>query len=250
MRFGLIGCHLSHSFSKAYFTDFFEREGLNHSYDVYDIDNIENIIDIIRKNRLDGLNVTSPYKEQIIPFLDEIDIAAGKIGAVNVVKIRHEAEKIILKGFNTDVIGFERLLSEAKKHAEIRQALVCGSGGASKAVQYVLKNNDIQFVIATRKNTDATKDFISYEKLQDIGLSHYDLIINATPLGMYPNMENCVALSFETINGESVAVDLIYNPEKTKFLRCAERSGAHIINGRQMLIGQAEAAWKIFEGTL
>ncbi len=250
MRFGLIGCHLSHSFSKAYFTDFFEREGLSHSYDVFDIDNIESIIDIIRKNRLDGLNVTSPYKEQIIPFLDEVDIAAGKIGAVNVVKIRHEAEKIILKGFNTDVIGFERLLSEAKKHAEIRQALVCGSGGASKAVQYVLKNNDIQFVIATRKNTDATKDFISYEKLQDIGLSHYDLIINATPLGMYPNMENCVALPFETMKRKSVAIDLIYNPEKTKFLRCAERSGAHIINGRQMLIGQAEAAWKIFEGTL
>ena len=250
MRFGLIGCHLSHSFSKAYFTDFFEREGLSHSYDVYDIDNIENIIDIIRKNRLDGLNVTSPYKEQIIPFLDEIDIAAGKIGAVNVVKIRHEAEKIILKGFNTDVIGFERLLAEAKKHAEIKTALICGSGGASKAVQYVLKNNDIQFVIATRKNTDATKDFISYEKLQDIGLSHYDLIINATPLGMYPDTESCVVLPFETMKRKSVAIDLIYNPEKTKFLRCAERSGAHIRNGRQMLIGQAEAAWKIFEGTL
>ncbi len=246
MRLGLVGHHLSHSFSKSYFTDFFERERLSHSYNIYEIDNIYDIIDIIDKNRLDGINVTSPYKEEIMPFLDEVDEAASKIGAVNVVKISREAEKIRMKGFNTDIVGFEMLLSEAKRHTKIRQALVCGSGGASKAVRYVLKNNNIQFITATRKNKKPEKDFISYETLQGVGLSRFDLIINATPLGMYPDTESCVILPFATMRSDSVAIDLIYNPEKTKFLRCAERSGAHIINGLQMLIGQAEAAWKIF----
>ncbi len=247
--YGLIGKKLGHSFSKAYFTEKFLLNNLNYSYQNIEIQNIEDIIPYIKEHKnLKGFNVTVPYKEEIIPLLDEIDITAKEVGAVNTVKIYDDGS---LKGFNTDVIGFERLLEKTTRLQDYKTtsklALILGSGGASKAVQYVLNKKGIPYKIVSRKlGMRNEKLGISYEEINIKGFEPYSIIINATPVGMFPNVNECLELPYSTANENNVFIDLIYNPEETLFMKKGKAQGAAAYNGLTMLHEQAEAAWNIW----
>ena len=241
--YGLLGKSLGHSFSKDYFTKKFSQLNLDYSYQNIEIQNIEDIIPYIKEHKnLKGFNVTVPYKEEILPFLDEIDITAKEVGAVNTVKIYDDGR---LKGFNTDVIGFESLLEETTRLQDYkttsRSALILGSGGASKAVQYVLKKKGIPYKIASRKLG------ISYEEINIRGFEPYSIIINATPVGMFPNVNECLELPYSTADEHNIFIDLIYNPEETLFMKKGKAQGAAAYNGLMMLHEQAEAAWNIWK---
>ena len=243
--FGLLGKSLGHSFSKDYFTKKFSILNLNHIYQNIELDNIADIIPFVKEHKnLKGFNVTVPYKEEIIPFLDEIDPIAKEVGAVNTVKIYEDG---MLKGFNTDVIGFGKLLeeSQSRRVAESQsanEALILGSGGASKAVQYVLRKENIPFRIASR----GLELGVSYGKINSTGFSPYSIIINTTPVGMFPNVNECLELPYSSIEVRHVFIDIIYNPEETLFLNKARLKGASTFNGMTMLYEQAEAAWEIW----
>ena len=247
--YGLIGKKLGHSFSKDYFTKKFSQLNLDYSYQNIEIQNIEDIIPYIKEHKnLKGFNVTIPYKEEIIPFLDDIDITAKEIGAVNTVKIYDDGS---LKGFNTDVVGFERLFEETTRLQDYkttsRSALILGSGGASKAVQYVLKKKGIPYKIVSRKLGMRNEELgMGYEELNTIGFEPYSIIINATPVGMFPNVNDCLELPYSTADEHNVFIDLIYNPEETLFMKKGKAQGAAAYNGLMMLHEQAEAAWKIW----
>ena len=247
--YGLLGKKLGHSFSKAYFTEKFMLNNLNYSYQNIEIENIEDIISYIKEHKnLKGFNVTVPYKEEIIPFLDDIDITAKEVGAVNTVKIYDDG---ILKGFNTDVVGFERLLEKTTRPQDYKTtsdlALILGSGGASKAVQYVLNKKGISYKIVSRKIGIRNEELgISYKEINASGFSPYSIIINTTPVGMYPNVNEYLELPYSTIEPHHIFIDLIYNPEETLFLKKARLNGAATFNGLKMLHEQAEAAWNIW----
>ena len=245
----LIGKKLGHSFSKDYFTKKFSQLNLDYSYQNIEIQNIEDIIPYIKEHKnLKGFNVTVPYKEEILPFLDETDITAKEVGAVNTVKIYEDGR---LKGFNTDVVGFERLFEETTRLQDYkttsRSALILGSGGASKAVQYVLKKKGIPYKIASRKLGMRNEELgMGYEELNTIGFEPYSIIINATPVGMFPNVNDCLELPYSTADEHNVFIDLIYNPEETLFMKKGKAQGAAAYNGLMMLHEQAEAAWNIW----
>ena len=250
--FGLLGKSLGHSFSKDYFTKKFSMLNLNHIYQNIELDNIADIIPFVKEHKnLKGFNVTVPYKEEIIPFLDEIDSVAKEVGAVNTVKVYEDG---MLKGFNTDVIGFGMLLeeSQSRRVAEspsVNEALILGSGGASKAVQYVLRKENIPFRIASRGlelGVRSVESGVSYGEINSTGFSPYSIIINTTPVGMFPNDNECLELPYSTIEARHVFIDLIYNPEETLFLNKARLKGASTFNGMTMLYEQAEAAWEIW----
>lgn len=235
-HYGLIGHPLSHSFSKAYFDNKFKNEALDCFFVNFDIEKLESIKNIITQYPdLQGFTITHPYKIEILSYLDEIDSNAKEIGAVNVVKIQNG--KLI--GFNTDYIGFQGLLEDAVKEKDIKKAYVCGTGGASDAVKFVLRKQGIDFEILSRKND-------SYKTLKSKGFHDNELIINATPVGMYPNCDEMPDLPYETANDSNVFIDLIYNPEETMFMREAKKYGAKAFNGLKMLKLQAEAAWRIW----
>lgn len=236
-RYGLIGHPLGHSFSKAYFTEKFEREGLECEYLNFDINEISLLRQlVINHPDLKGLNVTIPYKEAILPYLDELDETAKAIGAVNTVKVLPNGR---LKGFNTDVIGIERTL----KNTIASPALILGTGGASKAVQYVLRHKGIPFHLVSR---DPNKGHFTYETLTPAMLKEHLLIINATPVGMAPHINEAPLIPYEALTPKHVLFDLIYNPEETRFLRKGKAKGALTLNGLSMLHTQAEAAWKLW----
>ena len=247
--YGLIGKKLGHSFSKDYFTKKFSQLNLDYSYQNIEIQNIEDIIPYIKEHKnLKGFNVTVPYKEEILPFLDETDITAKEVGAVNTVKIYEDGR---LKGFNTDVVGFERLFEETTRLQDYkttsRSALILGSGGASKAVQYVLKKKGIPYKIVSRKLGMRNEELgMGYEELNTIGFEPYSIIINATPVGMFPNVNDCLELPYSTADEHNVFIDLIYNPEETLFMKKGKAQGAAAYNGLMMLHEQAEAAWNIW----
>ena len=248
--YGLVGKKLGHSFSKDYFTEKFLLNNLNYSYQNIEIQNIEDIIPYIKEHKnLKGFNVTIPYKEEIIPFLDDIDITAKEVGAVNTVKIYDDGS---LKGFNTDVVGFEKIFEETQRHRDaetqsFNNALILGSGGASKAVQYVLKKKGIPYKIVSRKIGIRNEELgISYKEINASGFSPYSIIINTTPVGMYPNVNEYLELPYSTIEPHHIFIDLIYNPEETLFLKKARLNGAATFNGLKMLHEQAEAAWNIW----
>ena len=235
--YGLIGHPLSHSFSKAYFEDKFRNEALDCFFVNFDIERLESIKDIIiQYPDLQGFTTTHPYKKAIFQYLSFIDRNAKEIGAVNVVKI--DADKK-LHGYNTDYIGFQGLLEEAIEGKHINKAYICGTGGASEAVKFVLKNKGISFEILSRKDD-------SYQRLNNAGFHDNELIINATPVGMYPNSDGLLELPYATANSSNVFIDLIYNPEETMFMKEAKRYGASAYNGLKMLKLQAEAAWRIW----
>lgn len=237
--FGLIGYPLSHSFSPGYFKNKFATEGIEADYNAFPLERIDDFKVLLQSNDLQGLNVTIPYKEQIIPFLDILDPTAAAIGAVNTIRILNG--KSI--GYNTDIYGFEMsLLGLISSTSKIKMALVLGSGGASKAVQYVLKKLDIRFRIVSR-NSHA--DF-SYPEITKKIMAQCNLIINTTPLGMYPDIYSRPQIPYEFLNENYFLYDLVYNPEKTIFLTEGRAHGSKIKNGHDMLILQAEKSWEIW----
>ncbi|WP_421809784.1 shikimate dehydrogenase family protein [Flagellimonas sp.] len=238
-RYGLLGKNISYSFSQGYFTQKFKDLGLNdHSYENFDLQEITELERVLSQNQLKGLNVTIPYKEEVIPYLDEMDAQAEKIGAVNTIKFT----KLGLKGFNTDAHGFKKSLEPFLKPHHTK-ALILGTGGASKAVRFVLDELGIAntFVSRTKKEGQLT-----YEELDQNILEECTLIINCTPLGTHPNVGNKPDLPYQFIGNDHLLYDLIYNPEKTTFLALGEANGAAICNGLKMLQYQAEKAWEIW----
>ena len=236
-KLGLIGYPLGHSFSPKYFSRKFEALNIADSeYKAYPIEKIEMIEDVIQTG-VTGLNVTIPYKEEVIPFLDELSEEAREIGAVNTIKI-NEGRKV---GYNTDIYGFEESLKGLLAGAKVENALILGTGGASKAVKFVLKKLGINFTIVSRR-----KPFLTYEEIGKNIIEDNHLIINTTPLGMAPNEEQLPSLPYSELTEKHFLYDLIYNPEKTLFLKQGELQGCAIKNGHEMLILQAEKAWDIW----
>ena len=242
--FGLIGYPLSHSFSKKYFTEKFEKEGIENTvYELFPLESIDEFPELIKSTpNLAGLNVTIPYKEAVIPFLDELDPKAEAIGAVNTIKLENGK----LKGYNTDYIGFkESLIKFVGPNPMPQQALILGTGGASKAVQVTLEDLGISYRFVSR-SADAGQ--LSYESLntQYQILNTAKLIINTTPLGMSPNIEGLPDLPYEQLTPNHFLYDLVYNPLKTAFMQKGIDANCWVKNGLEMLHGQAEAAWKIW----
>ena len=235
-KFGLIGKKISYSFSKKYFEQKFQKLLLNnHSYNIIDLENLDNIKNIFETEHLKGLNVTIPYKEKIIPFIDELSDEAKEIGAINCISVENGKTK----GYNTDAFGFEKTLLLHKKEHQ-KTAIILGNGGAAKAVQYVLKKNQIPYITVSRTTE------INYENLSENLVKENLIIIQCTPVGTFPNIEESVSFPFDGITENHLIIDLIYNPEYTKFIRnCAEK-GAKTANGLYMLEQQAEKAWEIW----
>lgn len=241
-KFGLIGKNISYSFSKNYFDRKFEQEGIsNCSYAIFDLPDISSVEDLFSDSNVAGFNVTIPYKEQIITYLDSLSAEASAIGAVNTVLINSSDKKRI--GFNTDYYGFERSLFERVK-GPINGALILGTGGASKAIAYVLKKNKILYKFVSR--LPRTSNQLSYQNLNQEILNSYRLIINTTPLGTHPNVHECPLLPFEHISENHIFYDLVYNPAITKFIKMGKNKKALTIGGRKMLIYQADKAWEIW----
>lgn len=239
-RYGLIGHPLKHSQSRFYFNEKFEYEGLDCLYQHFDIKSLDELHGIMAKYPdLCGFNVTIPYKESIIPLLDEIDPIAKEVGAVNVVTITDGK----LKGYNTDVYGFEQLLERAINGRDANHALILGTGGASKAVQYVLKQKGISYSTVSR---DVAKGDYTYDKLTDEVLKANPLIINTTPVGMFPQVDNFPDLHYQGLTKKHTLIDLIYNPRETAFMELGRTWGAKVYNGLQMFEEQAKRTWEIF----
>lgn len=239
-RYGLIGHPLKHSQSRFYFNEKFEYNGLDCLYQHFDIKSLDELHDIMAKYPdLCGLNVTIPYKESIIPLLDETDPVAKEVGAVNVVTLTNGK----LKGYNSDIYGFEKLLERATKDRETSHALILGTGGASKAVQYVLRQKGIPYSTVSR---DAAKGDFTYDTLTDEDLRANPLIINTTPLGMFPQVDNFPDLHYQGLTKNHTLIDLIYNPRETAFMELGRTWGAKVYNGLQMFEEQAKKTWELF----
>jgi shikimate dehydrogenase len=238
--FGLIGYPLSHSFSKKFFTDKFQLEGIDDCrYELFPIEKIEELNTLLANhNDLAGLNVTIPYKELVLPFLDELSPAVQSIGACNCISVVNGK----LKGYNTDVIGFQKTF-EPKLKSHHTKALVLGTGGAAKAVHHVLKQKGIEFIEVSRT---ARGKIISYDQLGKDLLSSHTLIINTTPLGMYPDVDAAPELPYDALGPEHYLYDLVYNPNPTLFLKKGMQQGATTENGSEMLRIQAEESWNIW----
>jgi shikimate dehydrogenase len=245
-KYGLIGYPLTHSFSQKYFTEKFQRENIaDSSYENFPIESIGLLKDLIANNsELVGINVTIPYKEQVISLLDEIDSEAHAIGAVNTIKITHYNETPFLKGFNTDVYGFRKPLEKVLKPIIHKKALILGTGGAAKAVAWVFDNLDINYSFVSR-SPKTVEDF-SYEMLDDAIINDHKVIVNTSPIGMYPNVNEAPHLPYGGISKDHILYDLIYNPEQTMFLKMGEEKKATLLNGLPMLYLQAEKAYEIW----
>ena len=245
-KYGLIGYPLGHSFSISYFNQKFADEGINATYENFEIPSIDDLPEIIdRYPNLRGLNVTIPYKEKVIPFLDSISPEARAIGAVNVIRVTHEKNKTILKGFNSDVIGFTQSIEPMIDKKWHKKALILGTGGASKAICYGLKSLGIEPVFVSRYERP---DTIQYEKVTPEVVKEYNVIVNCTPLGMYPNTDVCPKLPYEAMDNHTILYDLIYNPDQTLFMRKGAEYGAEVKNGLEMLLLQAFASWEFWHG--
>ena len=235
-KFGLIGYPITHSFSPGYFSHKFESEGiLDADYSLYPLSRIEEFLAL---KGMTGVNVTIPYKEQVIPYLDNLSKDARAIGAVNTIKYTRTGETC---GYNTDCYGFQHSLLGINKDKPPRNALVLGTGGAAKAVWYVLNQLEVPFSTVSRSKGD-----LQYSDLTPTIIADHQLIVNTTPLGMAPKIDACPEIPYEALSSEHILYDLIYNPEKTLFLIKGEASGATIKNGLEMLQLQAEKAWEIW----
>ena len=235
--YGLVGRNISYSFSRKYFLNKFINDVLtDHDYRNFDIQEIEDFEDILSINNLAGFNVTIPYKQSIIPYLDKVHKKALKIGAVNTVKITKKGK---LVGYNTDEYGFRKSLKPFLKEKH-KTALILGTGGASKAVAYALKKIGITYQFVSRSGV------LNYENLTEDIIKKHLIIINCTPLGTFPKIEDHPKIPYKGIGNEHILYDLIYNPEETTFLKKGKEKGAAICNGHKMLILQAEKAWEIW----
>jgi shikimate dehydrogenase len=239
LKYGLIGKSLAHSFSKSFFENYFSLNKIKASFDNYEFQNLEDLKSFLSRKEVLGCSVTIPYKEQIIPLLDILSEEAKEIGAVNCIKLENNR----WVGYNTDVFGFRQSLKPflTNKH---EKALVLGTGGASKAVSYALKliGIDVVFVSRNPKN----KNEFSYGDINEFMLKACKLVINTTPIGMYPANEECIEFPFEYLTEEHLVVDLIYNPEETIFLKKSKENHATILNGNSMLKEQALKSWAIW----
>ncbi len=240
--FGLLGRKLGHSFSRPYFTEKFRKENLVHfAYENFEIPLIGDFPKLwTEHHHLLGMNVTLPYKEAVIPYLDKLDPVAREVGAVNTIA-RHQEDGLI--GYNTDVIGFHASLSSMLAGRRVSGALILGTGGASKAVAFVLRTMKIPSLHVSR-NPEGDK--IGYSEINRSLLHTYPLIINTTPLGMHPQTETFPPIPYTGLGPENALFDLVYNPEKTVFLQEGEKRGCRCMNGMEMLVLQAEASWKIW----
>jgi shikimate dehydrogenase len=240
-KFGLIGYPLGHSFSQKYFTEKFQREGIKDCvYEKFPLPSIEGLRAVLEDASLCGLNVTIPYKEQVIPFLHEKNEIVRQINACNCIKIQEGK----LYGYNTDAIGFEQSLAK-KLQPHHTHALILGTGGAAKAVEYVMKKRGIFYRFVSRSPRPSTND-LNYDEVKDEILHEHTLIINTTPLGMFPKVDECPPLLYEAVSRRHYLFDLVYNPAKTLFLQKGEERGAATENGHEMLIIQAEESWRIW----
>lgn len=239
-KFGLVGRNISYSFSRNYFSKKFENEDILGTYENFDLQDLSEFPKIIKNtNDLEGLNVTIPYKEQILQYLDEIDEVASEIGAVNTIKIEKTGA---LKGFNTDHFGFsEALKPHLKPHH--KKALILGTGGASKAVAYALNSLSISYKFVSRLPSE---EKFAYEQLNEAILKEHTLLINCTPLGTFPKTDAHPDIPFQFITQNHLVFDLIYNPPLTRFMELSKNRGATVINGQKMLEFQAEKAWEIW----
>ncbi|MFD1167018.1 shikimate dehydrogenase family protein [Sphingobacterium daejeonense] len=243
-QLGLIGYPLGHSFSKKYYQEKFKNEGIDHiDYDLYPISSITDFPSLYLNNSdFYGVNVTIPYKKDVMAYLNELSEEAEEIGAVNCIQIKHTDHGIHLKGFNTDAYGFEMSLRPLLKPHH-QKALVFGNGGATKAVVYSLKRLGIAYQIVSRTKTPNN---LSYSDLSPEIIKDHLLLINCTPLGTFPNIEEHPDLPYEAIGADHLLYDLIYNPEETSFLKKGKEKGAMIKNGYEMLVLQAEKNWEIW----
>ncbi len=229
---------MGHSFSAKYFLGKFAREGIEAEYKLYPLENITDVTPLLQDQDFVGLNVTLPYKTTIIPYLDALDATAQAIGAVNVIA-REDGRWI---GYNTDCIGFEDSLCDVLDNAIMRRALILGTGGASKAVAYVLQKHGIDYQFVSRRvGQELHYDALTIEKIREI-----KLIVNCTPLGMYPDVNSCPPIPYEGLTSEHLLYDLVYNPEQTLFLRKGAAMGTRTRNGLMMLYKQADAAWQLW----
>lgn len=242
-KYGLIGYPLGHSFSVSYFNQKFADESIDAVYENFEIDSIDLLPEIIDRNpELRGLNVTIPYKEKVIAYLDQISPEAGAIGAVNVIRILHEKGETVLKGFNSDVIGFT-LSIEPMLERYHKKAMILGTGGASKAVNYGLKSLGLETIIVSRSEKHGT---IQYKDITPDLVKEYNVIVNCTPCGMYPHTEECPDLPYDAMDSHNILYDLIYNPDETLFMKKGHARGANVKNGLEMLLLQAFKSWEFW----
>ena len=239
-KYGLIGYPLGHSFSRNYFNEKFENEGIDAKYINFEIPHIEDLTEILDTTpELKGLNVTIPYKEKVISYLDFISPEATAIGAVNVIKVEHKGNDVKLKGYNSDVIGFTRSIEPFLEPCH-KKALILGTGGASKAINYGLKSLGLETVYVSRFERPGT---IQYDKITPEIIKEYNVIVNCTTVGMYPHTEECPELPYEAMDSHTLLYDLIYNPDETLFMKKGKEQGATVKNGLEMLLLQAFASW-------
>lgn len=238
--YGLIGKNIAYSFSKQFFTEKFEKEKLSNSkYENFDIQTIKEFKNCLRRNQeIKGLNVTIPYKEEIIPYLDKMSSKAIKIGAVNTIRITRKGQ---LKGYNTDAYGFRKSL-EPLLNKNHKKALILGTGGASKAIAYTLRRLEIKHEFVSRGESEKYQ----YDTLTAEDIKNHQIIINCTPLGTHPKLEECPKIPYNAITKHHILYDLVYNPEETLFLKKGKERGAQTINGKKMLILQANKSWAIW----
>ncbi len=243
-KYGLIGYPLGHSFSISYFNQKFHDEGINAVYENFEIPSIEGLEEVLGSNpNLKGLNVTIPYKEKVMQYLDTISPEARSIGAVNVIRVIHEGSKIKLKGYNSDVIGFTKSIEPLLEKKWHKKALILGTGGASKAINYGLRNLGLETVYVSRYERPGT---IQYDKITPEVVKEYNVIINCTPVGMYPKTEECPPLPYESMDNHTILYDLIYNPDETLFMKRGATYGAQTKNGLEMLLLQAFMSWEFW----
>ncbi len=244
-KYGLIGYPLGHSFSISYFNQKFADENIDAAYENFEIASIDSFLEIVESNpNLKGLNVTIPYKEKVIPYLDSISPEARAIGAVNVIRVVHDGNGVTLKGYNSDVIGFTQSI-EPLIESYHKKALILGTGGSSKAIDFGLRSLGLETVFVSRYERP---DTIQYDKITPEIIKEYNVIVNCTPCGMYPNTEECPNLPYEAMDNHTILYDLIYNPDETLFMRKGARQGATVKNGLEMLLLQAFASWEFWNG--
>lgn len=244
-KYGLIGYPLEHSFSKSYFNEKFSSENIDAQYINFEIPSVEALPEILALNpELKGLNVTIPYKQKVISYLDTVSPEARAIGAVNVIRVEQSGNEVLLKGYNSDVIGFTKSMEPLLKKYH-KKALILGTGGASKAIDYGLRSLGLETVFVSRYERPET---IQYNKITADIVKEYNVIVNCTPCGMFPHIDECPQLPYEALDDKNILYDLIYNPDQTLFMRKGEEQGATVKNGLEMLLLQAFASWEFWHG--
>lgn len=244
--YGLVGKKLSHSFSPDYFNDKFRRLGINAEYRLFEIEHAYEFPRLIANNaEIKGLNITIPYKLSLSKYLNSVDSIVQSTGSVNTIKIKHTNNGSLLTGYNTDVIGFEKTLVPLLKNRNITHALILGTGGSSASIAYVLQKLGIAFNYISRKSNNSQQ--FAYNWLNKERIRRNLLLINTTPVGMYPNINEALLIPYEFITNKHILYDLIYNPTETQFLKKGSEQGATCINGTIMLNIQAEASWEIWK---